>query len=52
MAGTGSNWKVEELAASLTVVTKAQMAEFAALDINDINADSINHGGKPSAVGS
>jgi len=36
MAGTRLNSKVEDLAASLTVVTKAQMADFAALDINDI----------------
>ena len=36
MSGTRLNSKVEDLAASLTVITKAQMSDFAMLDINDI----------------
>ena len=36
MSGTRLNSKVEDLAASLTVVTKEQMSDFAMLDINDI----------------
>ncbi len=37
-AGTRFNTPVEDLAASLTVVTPAQMADFAMLDINDVFA--------------
>ncbi len=36
MSGTRLNSKIEDLAASITVVTKEQMADFAMLDINDI----------------
>ena len=36
MSGTRFNTKLEDLASSLTVVTKEQMADFAMLDINDI----------------
>ena len=36
MSGTRFNTKLEDLAASLTVVTKEQMQDFAMLDINDI----------------
>ncbi len=36
MSGTRFNSKLEDLAASITVVTKDQMADFAMLDINDI----------------
>jgi hypothetical protein len=36
MAGTRLNSKIEDLASSITVVTKEQMADFAMLDINDI----------------
>lgn len=35
-AGTRLNSKIEDLAASITVVTKEQMADFAMLDLNDI----------------
>lgn len=35
-SGTRLNSKLEDLAASITVVTKEQMADFAMLDINDI----------------
>ncbi len=36
MSGTRFNAKLEDLGASITVVTKEQMADFAMLDINDI----------------
>src|SRR5215212_5637723 len=36
MSGTRFNTKLEDLASSLTVVTKEQMTDFAMLDINDI----------------
>ena len=36
MSGTRLNSRVEDLASSITVVTKEQMADFALLDINDI----------------
>jgi outer membrane receptor for ferric coprogen and ferric-rhodotorulic acid len=36
MSGTRFNTKIEDLASSLTVVTKEQMADFAMLDINDV----------------
>lgn len=36
MSGTRLNTKIEDLAASISVVTKQQMADFAMLDINDI----------------
>ncbi len=36
MSGTRLNTAIEDIAASVTVVTKEQMADFAALDINDI----------------
>jgi outer membrane receptor for ferric coprogen and ferric-rhodotorulic acid len=36
MAGTRLNSKLEDLASSIAVVTKEQMADFALLDINDI----------------
>lgn len=38
MSGTRLNSKVEDLAASITVVTKQQMSDFALLDINDVFA--------------
>lgn len=38
MSGTRINSKIEDLASSITVVTKEQMADFALLDINDIFA--------------
>ena len=38
MSGTRLNAKIEDLASSITVVTKEQMADFAMLDINDIFA--------------
>ncbi len=37
-SGTRFNTPIEDLAASLTVVTPAQMADFAMLDINDVFA--------------
>ncbi len=36
MSGTRLNSKIEDLASSITVVTKEQMQDFAMLDINDI----------------
>ncbi len=36
MSGTRLNSKVEDLASSITVITKEQMADFAMLDLNDI----------------
>ena len=36
MSGTRFNSKIEDLGASITVVTKEQMADFAMLDINDV----------------
>jgi hypothetical protein len=36
MSGTRFNTKVEDLASSLTIVTKEQMQDFAMLDINDV----------------
>ncbi len=36
MSGTRFNSKIEDLGASITVVTKEQMQDFAMLDINDI----------------
>jgi len=36
MSGTRFNARIEDLASSLTVITKEQMADFAMLDINDI----------------
>ncbi len=38
MSGTRLNAKIADLASSITVVTKEQMADFAMLDINDIFA--------------
>ncbi len=38
MSGTRFNTPIEDLAASLTVVTPAQMKDFAMLDINDVFA--------------
>ncbi len=36
MSGTRFNTKVEDLASSLTVITKEQMDDFAMLDVNDV----------------
>ena len=36
MSGTRLNSKVEDLASSISVITKEQMTDFALLDINDI----------------
>ena len=36
MSGTRFNSKLEDLASSITVMTKEQMSDFAMLDINDI----------------
>jgi hypothetical protein len=36
MSGTRLNSKIEDLASSISVVTKDQMADFAMLDINDV----------------
>lgn len=36
MSGTRLNSKIEDLASSLTVVTKEQMSDFAMLDMNDV----------------
>ena len=36
MSGTRFNTKLEDLASSITVVSKEQMADFAMLDINDV----------------
>jgi hypothetical protein len=36
MSGTRLNTKLEDLASSISVITKQQMADFALLDINDI----------------
>jgi outer membrane receptor protein involved in Fe transport len=36
MSGTRLNSKVEDLASSITVITKEQMTDFALLDINDV----------------
>ena len=38
MSGTRINSKIADLASSITVVTKEQMADFAMLDINDVFA--------------
>src|SRR5262245_19669632 len=35
LSGTRLNTKLEDLASSITVITKEQMADFAMLDIND-----------------
>jgi outer membrane receptor for ferric coprogen and ferric-rhodotorulic acid len=42
MSGTRLNTKLEDLASSISVVTKAQMQDFAMLDINDIFAYEAN----------
>ncbi|MBI5766168.1 MAG: TonB-dependent receptor [Verrucomicrobia bacterium] len=42
MSGTRLNSKLEDLASSISVVTKQQMADFAMLDINDIFAFEAN----------
>ena len=42
MSGTRFNSKLDDLASSITVVTKDQMADFAMLDINDIFAYTGN----------
>ena len=42
MSGTRLNTKIEDLAASISVVTKQQMADFAMLDINDVFAYEAN----------
>jgi hypothetical protein len=45
MSGTRLNAKIEDLASSISVVTKAQMQDFAMLDINDIfNYESSTEG--------
>lgn len=36
MSGTRLNARIEDLASSISVITKAQMADFAMLDINDV----------------
>src|SRR2546430_306894 len=36
MSGTRFNTKLEDLASSITVITKEQMSDFAMLDINDL----------------
>ncbi len=36
MSGTRLNTRLEDLASSITVITKEQMADFAMLDINDV----------------
>ena len=42
MSGTRFNSKLEDLASSVTVMTKEQMSDFAMLDINDIFAYTAN----------
>ena len=42
MSGTRINSRIEDLASSITVVTKEQMADFAMLDINDIFAYEVS----------
>ena len=42
MSGTRLNTKLEDIASSISVVTKAQMQDFAMLDINDIFAYESN----------
>ena len=42
MSGTRFNAKLEDLASSISVVTKEQMSDFAMLDINDIFAYTGN----------
>ncbi len=42
MSGTRFNSKLEDLASSMTIVTKEQMSDFAMLDINDIFAYTGN----------
>ena len=42
MSGTRLNTKLEDLASSISIVTKAQMQDFAMLDINDIFAYESN----------
>ena len=45
MSGTRLNTRIEDLASSISVVTKQQMADFAMLDINDIfNYESNTEG--------
>jgi hypothetical protein len=45
MSGTRLNTKVEDLASSLTVITKEQMSDFALLDLNDIFLYEAGHRG-------
>ena len=42
MSGTRFNTKLDDLASSISVVTKEQMADFAMLDINDVFAYTGN----------
>ena len=42
MSGTRLNSKIEDLAASLTVVTKQQLQDTAAIDINDVFQYEVN----------
>ena len=45
MSGTRLNTRIEDLASSISVVTKQQMADFAMLDINDVfNYESNTEG--------
>src|SRR5687768_11543458 len=45
MSGTRLNTKLEDLASSISVITKEQMADFAMLDLNDIfNYESSTEG--------
>ncbi|MEY2878986.1 MAG: hypothetical protein RLZZ15_1366 [Verrucomicrobiota bacterium] len=48
MSGTRFNSKLEDLASSISVVTKEQMSDFAMLDINDIFAYTANTEGTGS----
>ena len=42
MSGTRMNTKLEDLASSISVVTKQQMTDFAMIDLNDIFAHEAN----------
>ncbi len=48
MSGTRINSKIADLASSITVVTKEQMADFGMLDINDIFAYEVSTEGSGS----
>ena len=52
MAGTRIGSKIEDLGASITVVTKEQMTDFAMLDINDIFSYEASTEGRETTLSS